>query len=762
MAAKNYDEIRQLIINTLEGRPAGTMIYPEGHQEIDLSILDFANAISSVISTGIAGEAQASTQPIHPSGSNVAYIFQVAPDSTKTFTNFRDSGGNAISVTTNSSQAAVGFLLWNGSYWSAMTVYVAVTSPAFETISSDIIQLLDGTTPVYPRTKAEAVFLDGDTAKTVDVELSRLGQILSVIDTVPTPGSTNLVESGGVYDSIVKDEIDLIESKWISGSSWANYSYAERSNVDGINKVYFKPSALMYYAFLKEYDTSRAPQFATGYSSVVPASADELHEISVPADAKWITINCGTNLYVLKGGVPLQDLAHFRGGEYTKDKALSNFVNNSNNEIPTNGAVRGILGAKHIFTKENAFVLKAFYIDATTNKWVAGRESFFYKVFKNELLTIKSNGTLGAVYAFLNSVDNIVAGNTPDYVQGYDNVIVLSAGTDVDVEINNDCYIYILGQERYPTSLAISRTVEGAIYQYSEDTKPEATYNYYGAPISLAERKYKQSVWKTFVTDFRQSFVIYNDLIIFFLNGGAQGKVFRISTNEEICTFTLPISDGTRSHCNTACVGNKFASGNQDIPLIYLSMWDGNGGCLVLDIRLDGTCNLVQTIKYSGMSQSVFGGNLGDWIVDTDKNKIYSCKYYLNTGDPDIDAIRVEGNKTMFCEFELPELSDGIVKTLTENDIISHFETIPMVVNQDKFYKNGKMYISAGSSHSGISRDTLKIYVVDLVAQLIVSVVELGEMDIITEPEGMDCYDGSLKISDFQNNSIIYGLDFNP
>lgn len=176
MAAKNYDEIRQLIINTLEGRPAGTMIYPEGHQEIDLSILDFANAISSIISTGIAGEAQASTQPIQPSGSNVAYIFQVAPNSTKTFTNFRDSGGNAISVTTNSSQAAVGFLLWNGSYWSAMTVYIAVTSPAFETISSDIIQLLDGTTPVYPRTKAEAVFLDGDVTKTVDKELIRLAQ----------------------------------------------------------------------------------------------------------------------------------------------------------------------------------------------------------------------------------------------------------------------------------------------------------------------------------------------------------------------------------------------------------------------------------------------------------------------------------------------------------------------------------------------------------------------------------------------------------
>ena len=39
-----------------------------------------------------------------------------------------------------------------------------------------IIQMLDGENPVYPRTKAEAVFLDGDTTKTVDKELSQLGR----------------------------------------------------------------------------------------------------------------------------------------------------------------------------------------------------------------------------------------------------------------------------------------------------------------------------------------------------------------------------------------------------------------------------------------------------------------------------------------------------------------------------------------------------------------------------------------------------------
>lgn len=129
--AKDYAEIRQLIVDTLEGRPAGTLIYPEGHQEIELNLLDFANEISSTISTGLIGEAQSNTQPIQPVDSNVAYLFQVPPNTTKTFNNFRNSSGNAITVTTNSTQLAFGFLLWNKSYWIAMTVMLAVSTPSF-------------------------------------------------------------------------------------------------------------------------------------------------------------------------------------------------------------------------------------------------------------------------------------------------------------------------------------------------------------------------------------------------------------------------------------------------------------------------------------------------------------------------------------------------------------------------------------------------------------------------------------------------------
>lgn len=129
--AKSYEEIQQEIITTLVGRPVGTQIQPENHQQFALDMLEFANAMGSLVSNGLMGEALANTDPIEPSDANVAYVFQVPADTTKTFANFLNSNSNPISVTTNSSQAAIGFLMWNQEYWSAITVYVAVSSPSF-------------------------------------------------------------------------------------------------------------------------------------------------------------------------------------------------------------------------------------------------------------------------------------------------------------------------------------------------------------------------------------------------------------------------------------------------------------------------------------------------------------------------------------------------------------------------------------------------------------------------------------------------------
>lgn len=159
---KGYSEIRQDIINALTGRPEGSLIFPEQHQEFALEILDFANQIGIASVTGLVGEATPSTQPIQPDDSNLAYIFQVSPDTTKTFSNFHDYQGNPISVTTNSTQVAFGFLVWNKEYWSAITVMLSVSTPAFDYVIRDrgIIQMLDGEANIFPLSKAAAVTME--------------------------------------------------------------------------------------------------------------------------------------------------------------------------------------------------------------------------------------------------------------------------------------------------------------------------------------------------------------------------------------------------------------------------------------------------------------------------------------------------------------------------------------------------------------------------------------------------------------------------
>lgn len=73
----------------------------------------------------------------------------------------------------------VGLLSYNGT-WHVSSVQTTPFSA--ESIVNDIIQLYDGSTPVYPRTRAEAVFFDNDTTKTLDQQFSQLGQ--EVNDTI--------------------------------------------------------------------------------------------------------------------------------------------------------------------------------------------------------------------------------------------------------------------------------------------------------------------------------------------------------------------------------------------------------------------------------------------------------------------------------------------------------------------------------------------------------------------------------------------------
>ena len=67
----------------------------------------------------------------------------------------------------------VGLLSYNGT-WHVSSIQTTPFSA--ESIVNDIIQLYDGATPVYPRTRAEAVFFNNDTTKTLDQKFGQLSQ----------------------------------------------------------------------------------------------------------------------------------------------------------------------------------------------------------------------------------------------------------------------------------------------------------------------------------------------------------------------------------------------------------------------------------------------------------------------------------------------------------------------------------------------------------------------------------------------------------
>lgn len=125
-----YDDTRAKIINTLMGRPVGTEIQPENHQDYALNMLDYIRSLELLANAPFIGVAQPTTQPVQPDDSRACYIAGVAQDRTATFQNFRNYLGQPIQITTGQMEAYLVILVWNGQYWSAESVPTNIISEA--------------------------------------------------------------------------------------------------------------------------------------------------------------------------------------------------------------------------------------------------------------------------------------------------------------------------------------------------------------------------------------------------------------------------------------------------------------------------------------------------------------------------------------------------------------------------------------------------------------------------------------------------------
>lgn len=125
-----YDDTRAKIINTLMGRPVGSEIQPENHQDYALNMLDYIRSLELLANAPFIGVAQPTTQPVQPDNSRACYIAGVAQDRTVTFQNFRNYLGQPIQITTGQMEAYLVILVWDGQYWSAESVPTNVISSA--------------------------------------------------------------------------------------------------------------------------------------------------------------------------------------------------------------------------------------------------------------------------------------------------------------------------------------------------------------------------------------------------------------------------------------------------------------------------------------------------------------------------------------------------------------------------------------------------------------------------------------------------------
>ena len=196
-----YSDTRQLIIDTLMGRPAGTEIQPEDHQAFALALNDYIRNVELNSGNAFIGFAQADTVPIQSDNGQCFYISTVPPSTNIVYANFIDSEGNPISVTTPSGKMAFVTLIWNTRNWDSQITIIetnwsqvledniasgAVTGPKIAPNSISTSKIIDGTiqsTDLNPNAFDNTLTTSGKIAP-ADVVGSKLTELVNKKDDI--------------------------------------------------------------------------------------------------------------------------------------------------------------------------------------------------------------------------------------------------------------------------------------------------------------------------------------------------------------------------------------------------------------------------------------------------------------------------------------------------------------------------------------------------------------------------------------------------
>lgn len=113
----DYQEIKDLINSTLQGKESGHEITPLEHQNMIMAVLEYAHSVEVTGQGVLQGFATSSTVPATPDDAKLCYIALCPKNTTTTFSAFDGYDGQPISVTCVSNEVKFAVLLWNTKYW---------------------------------------------------------------------------------------------------------------------------------------------------------------------------------------------------------------------------------------------------------------------------------------------------------------------------------------------------------------------------------------------------------------------------------------------------------------------------------------------------------------------------------------------------------------------------------------------------------------------------------------------------------------------
>lgn len=224
-----YDDTYKMIIECLMGRPNGTEIQPEKHQEYALNMLNYIRSLELVANAPLIGVADENTMPVQPDNSRACYIAGVGQNRTVTFRNFYDYEGNQISVTSGDMEGFLVIFIWNGQNWSATSV------------PTNIISQAENATFYYRynirKTYNSLANMNADTSNPIGTDGTKIkiGDLVSIVN--PTNGDENGIYSYEGADEGWKFQGGInVAIKQETGQS-ANDVMSQKAVTDELNKL---------------------------------------------------------------------------------------------------------------------------------------------------------------------------------------------------------------------------------------------------------------------------------------------------------------------------------------------------------------------------------------------------------------------------------------------------------------------------------------------------------------------------------------------